>query len=78
MNDEPRPRFGHDALDQRGVLEIALDAPHAHAVFRPHAVASDAAIRERRVWGGALTAVRIDGGRREVFQVRCSMAQRPG
>ncbi len=29
------------------------------------------------VWGGALTAVRIDGGRREVFQVACAQAQRP-
>jgi bis(5'-nucleosyl)-tetraphosphatase (symmetrical) len=26
------------------------------------------------VWGGALTAVRIDGGRREVHQVRCEPA----
>ena len=30
------------------------------------------------VWGGALTAVRVDGGRREVVQVRCEQAQRPG
>jgi bis(5'-nucleosyl)-tetraphosphatase (symmetrical) len=30
------------------------------------------------VWGGALTAVRIDGGRREVVQVKCAQAQRPG
>lgn len=30
------------------------------------------------VWGGALTAVRVDGGRREVQQVRCAQAQRPG
>ena len=29
------------------------------------------------VWGGALTAVRVDGGRREVVQVRCGQAQRP-
>jgi bis(5'-nucleosyl)-tetraphosphatase (symmetrical) len=27
------------------------------------------------VWGGQLTAVRIDGGRREVFQVQCEAAQ---
>jgi bis(5'-nucleosyl)-tetraphosphatase (symmetrical) len=26
------------------------------------------------VWGGALTAVRVDGGRREVAQVRCEQA----
>lgn len=30
------------------------------------------------VWGGRLTAVRVDGGRREVFQVECEQAQRPG
>ena len=29
------------------------------------------------VWGGALTAVRIDGGRRELIQVKCEAAQRP-
>jgi bis(5'-nucleosyl)-tetraphosphatase (symmetrical) len=30
------------------------------------------------VWGGALTAVRVDGGRREVTQVRCEQASKPG
>jgi bis(5'-nucleosyl)-tetraphosphatase (symmetrical) len=30
------------------------------------------------VWGGALSAARVDGGRRELVQVRCSAAQRPG
>ena len=30
------------------------------------------------VWGGTLTAVRVDGGRREVIQVRCDQARRPG
>ncbi|MBI3367482.1 MAG: symmetrical bis(5'-nucleosyl)-tetraphosphatase [Burkholderiales bacterium] len=30
------------------------------------------------VWGGALTAVRIDGGRTEVTQVPCPQAQPPG
>ena len=30
------------------------------------------------VWGGALTAVRVDGGRREVLQVRCPQARAPG
>ncbi len=29
------------------------------------------------VWGGALTAVRVDGGRRDVMQVRCGQAQSP-
>ncbi len=30
------------------------------------------------VWGGALTAVRVDGGRREVHQATCAAAQQPG
>ena len=30
------------------------------------------------VWGGALTAVRVDGGRRELVQVPCAGHQRPG
>jgi len=30
------------------------------------------------VWGGALTAARVDGGRRELVHVPCHAAQRPG
>jgi bis(5'-nucleosyl)-tetraphosphatase (symmetrical) len=30
------------------------------------------------VWGGCLSAARIDGGRRELIQVDCPQAQRPG
>jgi bis(5'-nucleosyl)-tetraphosphatase (symmetrical) len=30
------------------------------------------------VWGGELTAMRVDGGRRELTQVRCAQAQPPG
>jgi bis(5'-nucleosyl)-tetraphosphatase (symmetrical) len=30
------------------------------------------------VWGGQLTAARVDGGRREIIQVACPQAQRPG
>ena len=30
------------------------------------------------VWGGALTAARVDGGRRDIVQVPCQAAQRPG
>jgi bis(5'-nucleosyl)-tetraphosphatase (symmetrical) len=36
-------------------------------VERPDLLALDTGC----VWGGALTAVRVDGGRREVVQVRC-------
>lgn len=30
------------------------------------------------VWGGRLSAARIDAGRREIFQIACAQAQRPG
>ncbi len=43
-------------------------------VNRPDLLALDTGC----VWGGQLTAVRIDGGRREVIQVRCEQAQKPG
>ncbi|MBS0445318.1 MAG: symmetrical bis(5'-nucleosyl)-tetraphosphatase [Proteobacteria bacterium] len=43
-------------------------------VERPDLLAIDTGC----VWGGQLTAVRIDGGRREVIQVECAQAQRPG
>ena len=43
-------------------------------VNRPDLLAIDTGC----VWGGALTAVRIDGGRRETIQVDCETAQQPG
>ncbi len=43
-------------------------------VDRPDLLALDTGC----VWGGRLTAVRVDGGRRELFQVPCDEAQRPG
>jgi bis(5'-nucleosyl)-tetraphosphatase (symmetrical) len=43
-------------------------------VVRPDLLALDTGC----VWGGALTAVRVDGGRRDVVQVRCTQAQSPG
>jgi bis(5'-nucleosyl)-tetraphosphatase (symmetrical) len=42
-------------------------------VNRPDLLAIDTGC----VWGGALTAVRIDGGRRDIVQVRCEAAQEP-
>jgi bis(5'-nucleosyl)-tetraphosphatase (symmetrical) len=42
-------------------------------VNRPDVLALDTGC----VWGGQLTAVRIDGAQREVIQVRCEQAQRP-
>lgn len=41
---------------------------------RPDLVALDTGC----VWGGALSAMRIDGGRREPIQVECAAAQRHG
>lgn len=43
-------------------------------VNRPDLLAIDTGC----VWGGALTAVRIDGGAREIIQIACEQAQRPG
>jgi bis(5'-nucleosyl)-tetraphosphatase (symmetrical) len=43
-------------------------------VNRPDLLAIDTGC----VWGGTLTAVRVDGGRREVVQVKCAQAQKPG
>jgi bis(5'-nucleosyl)-tetraphosphatase (symmetrical) len=43
-------------------------------VNRPDLLALDTGC----VWGGALSAMRVDGGRRELLQVPCPQAQRPG
>ena len=43
-------------------------------VERPDLLSTDTGC----VWGGRLTAVRIDGGRREVSQVECAQVQRLG
>ncbi|MBI5717737.1 MAG: symmetrical bis(5'-nucleosyl)-tetraphosphatase [Burkholderiales bacterium] len=43
-------------------------------VVRPDLLAIDTGC----VWGGALTAVRVDGGRRELVQVPCTGHRRPG
>lgn len=43
-------------------------------INRPELMAMDTGC----VWGGALSAVRVDGGRRELLQIPCAQAQRPG
>ena len=42
-------------------------------VNRPDLLALDTGC----VWGGALTAVRVDGGRREIIQVHCTEGRVP-
>ena len=44
------------------------------AVDRPELLALDTGC----VWGGCLTAARVDGGRRDLIRVACEQAQRPG
>ncbi len=43
-------------------------------VNRPDLLALDTGC----VWGGALSAARVDGGRREIVQIPCPQQQRPG
>lgn len=43
-------------------------------VNRPDLLALDSGC----VWGGSLSAARVDGGRRDIIQVRCPQAQKPG
>jgi bis(5'-nucleosyl)-tetraphosphatase (symmetrical) len=43
-------------------------------VQRPNLIALDTGC----VWGGCLSAMRVDGGRRELLQVHCVQAQVPG
>ncbi len=42
-------------------------------INRPKLIALDSGC----VWGGALSAMRVDGGRRELVQVSCEQAQKP-
>jgi bis(5'-nucleosyl)-tetraphosphatase (symmetrical) len=43
-------------------------------INRPNLIALDTGC----VWGGCLSAMRIDGGRRELVQIKCEQAQKPG
>ncbi len=43
-------------------------------INRPHLIALDTGC----VWGGCLSALRFDGGRREVLQVACAQSAQPG
>ena len=43
-------------------------------INRPNLIALDTGC----VWGGCLSAMRVDGGRRELIQEKCEQAMRPG
>jgi bis(5'-nucleosyl)-tetraphosphatase (symmetrical) len=43
-------------------------------INRPNLIALDTGC----VWGGCLSAMRVDGGRRELVQVKCEQAMEPG
>jgi len=66
-------------FDLPGRLTAAQPVAFGHwstlgLINRPDLLALDTGC----VWGGPLTAVRVDGGRREVIQVPCAQAQAPG
>jgi bis(5'-nucleosyl)-tetraphosphatase (symmetrical) len=71
---------GHQAwFDSPGRLTAGVPIAFGHwstlgLQNRPDLLALDTGC----VWGGALTAARVDGGRREVTQVRCEQAHKPG
>jgi bis(5'-nucleosyl)-tetraphosphatase (symmetrical) len=71
---------GHFAwFDAPGRLTAGTPVAFGHwstlgLVNRPDLLALDTGC----VWGGQLTAVRVDAGQREVFQVRCEQAQKLG
>jgi len=63
--------------DQRRTAGVPIAFGHwstLGALDRPDLMALDSGC----VWGGQLTAARIDGGRRERFSVSCEQAQVPG
>ncbi len=68
------PWFEHP---QRATANVPIAFGHWSTlglINRPDLLAIDTGC----VWGGHLTAVRIDGSAREVIQVKCSQVQMPG
>jgi len=60
--------------DKAALLSRFTREERMAVINRPDLLATDTGC----VWGGCLTAVRVDGGRREFVQVHCEQAQRPG
>lgn len=71
---ELRPWFEHPARASRGTPIAFGHWSTLGLVERPDLLALDTGC----VWGGCLTAARIDGGRREVVQVHCEQTLAPG
>jgi bis(5'-nucleosyl)-tetraphosphatase (symmetrical) len=77
----PTPRRPAGALVRRARAAPPRGVPIAFGhwstlglINRPDLLALDTGC----VWGGALTAVRVDGGRRDVLQVPCPQARNSG
>jgi len=69
-----RPWFEHEHRATRDTPVAFGHWSTLGLVNRPELLALDTGC----LWGGQLTAVRVDGGRREVFQVKCAQARKPG
>ncbi len=64
-------------VPQRQTAEITVAFGHWSTlgpINRPNLIALDTGC----VWGGSLSAMRVDGGRRELVQVPCPQVQKPG
>ncbi len=68
------PWFEHPARQTRGQPIAFGHWSTLGLINRPDLIALDTGC----VWGGCLSAMRIDGGRRELVQVSCPQAQVPG
>jgi len=69
-----RPWFDHEARRTRGTPIAFGHWSTLGLIDRPDLLGIDTGC----VWGGTLTAVRVDGGRREIVQVQCPQARKPG
>ncbi|MGY4829968.1 symmetrical bis(5'-nucleosyl)-tetraphosphatase [Sphaerotilaceae bacterium SBD11-9] len=76
-NTSPPGRYPWFEVPNRQTAGVPIAFGHWSTlglVNRPDLLAIDTGC----VWGGRLTAVRVDAGAREVIQVECEQAQRPG
>jgi bis(5'-nucleosyl)-tetraphosphatase (symmetrical) len=77
VNNTPPGLYAWFAVPGRRTFNQAIAFGHWSTlglIMEPNLLSLDTGC----VWGGALTAVRVDGGRREAFQIQCRQARRPG